>query len=135
VDGGGRCSMVCSMGRGSGLGWWMCVDAAASGSMAGTCFMGRSNCLHGWVTVLCCLVSPVRRGCRLGQCCLRGGNLTFRPGRRPRMLVRRPWSTGSLPCASWATGGWVVRRCGSGSSGGTSGRRSWKMVLVVCRVW
>jgi hypothetical protein len=31
----------------------MCVEATASGSMAGICFMGRSSCLHGWVTVLC----------------------------------------------------------------------------------
>jgi hypothetical protein len=39
--------------RGSGPRWWMCVEAAVLGSMAGICFMGRSSCLHGWVIVLC----------------------------------------------------------------------------------
>jgi hypothetical protein len=80
--------------RGSGPGWWMCVEAAALGFMVGRCFMWRSSCLHGLGDYL---VSLVRRGCRLDRHCLRGGNLTFRPGRRPRMLVRRPWSTSSFP--------------------------------------
>jgi hypothetical protein len=52
-----------------------------------------------------CLVFPVRQGCQLGRCCLRGGNLTFRPGRRPQMLVRRPWSMSSFPHAAWAASG------------------------------
>jgi hypothetical protein len=63
---------------------------------------------------------------------LRGGGVTFRPGRRPRMLAWRPWSTSGLPCAAWAAGGRVVRRCGSCVSGGMSGWRSRKVVLVVC---
>jgi hypothetical protein len=46
------------------------------------------------------------------------------------MLVRQPWSTNSLPYAAWATGGWVVRHCGSSSSGGAPGRRSRKEVLL-----
>jgi hypothetical protein len=75
-------------------------------------------------------VSLVRRGCRLGRRCLSGDRLTFRPGRRPRMLVQRPWSTNSLPCAAWAAGGWVVRCCGLSSSGGAPGRRSRKEVLL-----
>jgi hypothetical protein len=55
------------------------------------------------------------------------------------MLVRQPWSTSSLPCASWIAGGWVVWRCGSSASGGTSGRRSRKVVLaelwLECEQW
>jgi hypothetical protein len=35
---------------------------------------------------------------------LREGSVIFRPGRRPRMLVRRPWSTSSFSCAAWAVG-------------------------------
>jgi hypothetical protein len=49
--------------RGSGSGWWMCVEAAASGYMVSRCFMRRSSCLHDLGD---CLVSLVRRGCRLG---------------------------------------------------------------------
>jgi hypothetical protein len=113
--------------RGSGPGWWMCVEAAASGFMVSSCFMRRSSCLHGLGD---CLVSLVRRGCRLGRRCLSGDRLTFRPGQWPRMLVRRPWSTNSLPFAAWAAGGWVVRRCGSSSSGVALGRRSQKEVLL-----
>jgi hypothetical protein len=125
VKGGGR--------RGSGP-WmmWRCIEAAASKPRAGRFFMGSSRCLLGFGDSL---VSPVRRGCRLGRLVSEEAILTFRPGRRPRMLVRQPWSTSSFLCAAWAVGGWVVRRCGSTSSGGTSGRRSRKMVLVVCRAW
>jgi hypothetical protein len=112
--------------QGSGPGWWMCVEAVASRYMVGRCFMRRSSCLNG---LRAYLVSLVQRGCRLGRCCLSVGSLTFRPGRRPRMLVRRPWSTSSLPCAAWAAGVWFVRRCGSSRSGGTSGRRSQKVVF------
>jgi hypothetical protein len=54
--------------RGSGPGWWLCVEAAASGYMVDSCFMRRSSCLHGLGD---CLVLLVRRGCRLGRCCLR----------------------------------------------------------------
>jgi hypothetical protein len=49
--------------RGSGPGLWMCVEAAASRSSAGRCFMGWSSCSLGLGDSL---VSPVRRGCRLG---------------------------------------------------------------------
>jgi hypothetical protein len=93
--------------------------------MLGNCFMGRRSCLHELGDNL---VSLVRRGCWLGLRALRGGGVTFRPGRRPRMSVQRPWSMSSFPCAAWAAGGWVVRRCGSSASGGTSGRRSRKVV-------
>ena len=31
--------------------------------------------------------------------------LSFRPGRRPWMLVRRPWYASSSPWAAWAAGG------------------------------
>jgi hypothetical protein len=125
VERGGR--------RGSGPGWWWrCVEAAASRPKEGRCFMGWSRCLLGLGGSL---VSPVRRGCRLGRPVSEEAVLTFRPGRRPWMLVRRSWSTSSFPCAAWAAGGWVVWRCGSSSSGGMSGRRSRKMVLVVCRAW
>ena len=31
--------------------------------------------------------------------------LSFRPGRRPRMLVRRPWSASGLPGVAGAAGG------------------------------
>jgi hypothetical protein len=34
-------------------------------------------------------------------------------GRRPRMLVRRPWSASGVLCAAWAAGCRVVRRRGS----------------------
>ena len=44
--------------------------------------------------------------------------------------VRRPWSTSSLPRVAWAAGGCVVRRCGSSASGGKSGWRSRKVVLL-----
>jgi hypothetical protein len=66
------CRLVCTFSsvgvggrRGSGPGWWLCVEAAASGPMAGICFMVRSSCSHGLGDNL---VSPVRRGCRLGRC-------------------------------------------------------------------
>jgi hypothetical protein len=87
--------------RGSGAGWWLCVEAAASGPMAGICFMVRSSCSHGLGDNL---VSLVRLGCRLSMR-LRGGGLTFRPGRRPRILVQWPWSASSLPCAARVAGG------------------------------
>jgi hypothetical protein len=51
--------------RGSGPGWWLCVEVAASGPMSGICFMVRSSCSHGLGDNL---MSPVRRGCRLGRC-------------------------------------------------------------------
>ena len=54
--------------------------------------------------------------------------LSFRPGQRPRMLVRRPWSASSSPWAAWAAGGWFVRRHGSVAT--MSGRRSRKGVLA-----
>jgi hypothetical protein len=50
--------------QGSGPRWWLGVEAAASGSMAGRSFMGWGSCLHGLGDNL---VSPVRRGCRLGR--------------------------------------------------------------------
>jgi hypothetical protein len=52
---------------GSGPGCWLCVEAAASEFMVGRCFMRWSSCLHGLGD---CLVSLVRRGCRLGRRCL-----------------------------------------------------------------
>jgi hypothetical protein len=87
--------------QGSGPGWWLCVDhsrrtkirghrlaykstissEAASGSMAGTSFMGRSSCSYGLGVNL---VSLVRRGCRLGFDAPQRRRLIFRPGRRPR---------------------------------------------------
>jgi hypothetical protein len=54
--------------RGSGPGWWLCVEAAASGYMVGSCFMRQSSCLHGLGD---CLVLLVRRGYRLDRCYLR----------------------------------------------------------------
>ena len=64
----------------------------------------------------------------LGQ---RQQRLPFRPGRRPRMLLRRPWSASGLPGAARAVGGRVVRRRGPGVGGGMSGRRPRKVVQVV----
>jgi hypothetical protein len=89
---------------------------------------GRAFGCMAWVMVLC--RSAARSLARLTR--LRGGNSTFRPGRRPRMLVRRPWSTSSLPCATWVAGACVMRRHSSSTSGGTSGWRSRKVVLAVC---
>jgi hypothetical protein len=126
--------------RGSGPEWWLCIQAAASEFMVGICFMRRSRYMYALGD---CLVSLVRRGCQLGRRCLGWGSLTFRPGRRPRMLVRWPWSTSSLSCVAWAAGNWVVRRCGSSSSGGTLGQQPQKVVskcwmhwdLVSCGRW
>jgi hypothetical protein len=50
--------------RGSGPGWWLCIEAAASGSMAGRSFMGWCRCSH---VLGGNLVSLVWRGCRLGR--------------------------------------------------------------------
>jgi hypothetical protein len=50
--------------QGSGLRWWLGVEAVASGSMAGISFMGWGSSLHGLGDNL---VSPMRRGCRLGR--------------------------------------------------------------------
>jgi hypothetical protein len=118
--------------QGSGPGWWMCVEAVASRSRAGICFMEWSSCALGLGESL---VSPVRQGYQLGWYCLSRGRLTFRPGRRPRMFGAAAVVYEQFSCAAWAMGGWVVRRCGSSSSGGTSGRRSRKVVLVVCLAW
>jgi hypothetical protein len=57
-----------------------------------------------WVTVLC--RSAARPSARLTR--LRGGGSTFRPSRRRRMLVRRPWSTINLACAAWVVGACVA---------------------------
>jgi hypothetical protein len=116
--------------RGSGPGWWMCVEAAVSGFMVGRCFMRRSSCLHGLGD---CLVLVVRRCCWLGRCCLRGGGLAFRWGAAPDVGVAAMVYEQFALC-SLAESGWVVRRCGSSSSGGTMGWRSRKVVLVVCQV-
>jgi hypothetical protein len=91
--------------------------------------------LLAWIGWQSCVACAARLSARSTP--LRGGGVTFRPGRRPRMSVRRPWSMSSFPCAAWAAGGWVVRRCGSSASGGTSGWRSRKVVcelrgLVSC---
>lgn len=50
--------------RGSGPGRWLCVEAAASGSMVGNNLLGCGSCLRGLGGTL---VSPVQRGCRLGR--------------------------------------------------------------------
>jgi hypothetical protein len=48
--------------RGSSPGWWLCVEAAASGFMAGRSFMGWCRCSHFLGGNLVLLV---RQGCRL----------------------------------------------------------------------
>jgi hypothetical protein len=54
----------------------------------------------GWQPCAACVARLPAR-----SACLRGGILTFRSGRRPRMLVRRPRSTSSWPCAARVAGG------------------------------
>ena len=81
------------------------------GSVTSGAMLGRRS----WKGVLAARLSEL-----LGQ---RQQRLPFRPGRRPRMLVRRPWSASVLPGAAWAVGGRVVRRRGSHVGGGMSGRR------------
>jgi hypothetical protein len=58
------------------------------------------------------LVSLVRGGCRLSQRVSEEAILTFKPGQRPQMLVRGPWSASGLICAAWAASGCAVRRHG-----------------------
>jgi hypothetical protein len=88
-----------------------------------------ANLLLAWFGWQSCVAIAARLSAQSTH--LRGGDLAFRPGQRPRVLVWRSWSASGLPCAAWVVGGWVVQRCGSSASGGTSGRRSRKVVLAV----
>jgi hypothetical protein len=121
----------------------MAVDVGAAAPSGGLASRGGGlgdhvgQLLHGaeellaWIGWQSCVASAARLSARSTP--LRRGGVTFRPGRRPRMSVRRPWSTSSFPCAVWAAGGWVVRRCGLSASGGTSGWRSRKVVICALR--
>jgi hypothetical protein len=89
--------------------------------------------LHGAKHRVCmaefCVVSAARLSARSTR--LSGCGMTFRPGRRPRKLVRRPWSASGWPCVAWAKGVCVMQRHGSSTSGGMSGWRPRKVVLAV----
>jgi hypothetical protein len=50
--------------RGSGSGWWLCIEAAASGCMVGRSLIRSSDCLRGLGDIL---MSLVRQGCWLGR--------------------------------------------------------------------
>lgn len=85
------------------------VEAAASESTAGGSFMGRS-CCPWWLGRRSGVTSAARLSARSTR--LSGGGSDFMSGRRPRMLVRRPWSASGVLCAAWAAGCRVVRHRG-----------------------
>jgi hypothetical protein len=71
---------------------------------------------------------------------LSGDGLTFRPGRRPRILVRWPWSASSQPCAARVAAescGVVAQVRAVASQYGDPGRWCWRFAwrgaAVGCR--
>jgi hypothetical protein len=122
------------------LGWWMSgrrpgwmlhTKARASKSDVASAQQVELRLARlGWQPYAACVARLSARSARL-----RGGVLTFRSRRWPRMLVRRMRSTSSWSYAARVAGGCIMRRRGSSASGGTSGWRSRKVVLVVCLAW
>jgi hypothetical protein len=88
----------------------MAVDVEAAAPSGGLASRGSSlgdhvrQLVHGAEELLAgigwqsCVASVARLSARSTP--LRGGGVTFRPGRRPQMSVRRLWSMSSFPCAA-----------------------------------
>jgi hypothetical protein len=62
-----------------------------------------ADLLLSWLGWQSCAACAARLLARLTH--LKGGGLTFRLGRRPQILVRRPWSASVLPGAARVAGG------------------------------